>query len=227
MSRPDPPSPRIGITMNLVDGQCTIREAYLAHVVAQGGVPLPLSPLTPSASIPRLLDGLDAVILTGGSDPDTTEFGVPTDPRARVMDPRRQAFEIGLLRHLTSTESRLPVLGICLGMQLLGLVCGGRLQQHLPDVLDSAETHRDGARHAVSGPRYRGSVHSDHVQALDDPGRLDVLATAPDGVIEAIVDPGHDFRLGVQWHPERTDDPAVGAEVFRDLVAAADRFRAG
>ena len=83
----------------------------------------------------------------------------------------------------------------------------------------------DGELHPVSGPRYQGVVHSDHVQALEDPGRLEVLATSDDGVIEAIFDPEHPFRIGVQWHPERTTDPAVGAGVFRDLLTAAEAFR--
>lgn len=223
-SRPHPDQrPRIGVTMNLADGQCRIRENYLEHIIAQGGIPVVLTPLTPLQAIPEVLQDLDGIVLTGGSDPDTTDFGVETDPRANVMDSRRQAFEIGLLRHLEHTRSSLPTLGICLGMQLLGLVSGARLEQHLPDVLDSADRHRDGGLHPVTGPRYAGMVHSDHVQALADPGRLEVLATADDGVIEAIVDPDHAFRIGVQWHPERTEDPAVGAAVFRDLLIAAGR----
>ncbi len=225
MSRLSPPHPRIGVTMNLVDGQCQIRDDYLRRIVDHGGMPVPLSPLTPQGGVSELIDGLDAVILTGGSDPDMSTFGVPTDPRAKVMDPRRQAFEIALLEYVAATGSNIPVLGICLGMQLLGLVHGGRLQQHLPDVLETAEDHRDGALHPVTGPRYAGMVHSDHVQALETSGRLDVLAVSADGVIEAIIDPDRDFLIGVQWHPERTEDDAVGASLFEDLVAAARRYR--
>lgn len=67
-----------------------------------------------------------------------------------------------------------------------------------------------------------GTVFSHHRQALSDPGRLSVVATAPDGVIEAIRCREHPFRLGVQWHPERTDDPATGLAIFEALVRAAE-----
>jgi gamma-glutamyl-gamma-aminobutyrate hydrolase PuuD len=98
------------------------------------------------------------------------------------------------------------------------------LDQHLPDTLPSAEEHWNGGRHPIAG-EFTGSVHSHHRQALTDPGRLAVVATAPDGVIEAIRDPDRAFRVGVQWHPERTDDPATGAAVFDALIRAAEASR--
>ncbi len=53
-------------------------------------------------------------------------------------------------------------------------------------------------------------VVSYHRQAVEDPGRLRIVAVAPDGVIEATDDPTRPFYVGVQWHPERAgslDDP--------------------
>jgi putative glutamine amidotransferase len=63
-------------------------------------------------------------------------------------------------------------------------------------------------------------VHSHHVQALDDPGRLTVVGEAPDGVIEAVESNDRPFFLGVQWHPERSDDPRTGRAIFQSLLNA-------
>ena len=61
-------------------------------------------------------------------------WGVPTHPRAKPVDGRRQAFEVALLEALDAHPAR-PVLGVCLGMQLMALHAGGGLDQHLPDSL--------------------------------------------------------------------------------------------
>jgi putative glutamine amidotransferase len=66
-------------------------------------------------------------------------------------------------------------------------------------------------------------VTSHHRQAVRDAGSMRVLAHSPDGVIEAIERPGARFQVGVQWHPERTEDPALGLGLFEALVQAARR----
>jgi putative glutamine amidotransferase len=160
------------------------------------------------------------MVLSGGDDPATERWGQPTHPRAKPMDPRRQAFEVALLEALDA-EGEVPVLGICLGMQLMGLHRGGRLDQFLPESLPTAEGHAPGRRHAVSGALGCGPVHSHHRQALADPGALSVVARAEDGLIEAVRDEARPFYVGVQWHPERTEDEALGPGLFRSLVDAA------
>jgi putative glutamine amidotransferase len=55
---------------------------------------------------------------------------------------------------------------------------------------------------------------------VNDPGRLRVVATAADGVIEAIVDPGRRFYLGVQWHPERTQAIPAHQRLFKAFITA-------
>jgi putative glutamine amidotransferase len=106
-------------------------------------------------------------------------------------------------------------------MQFMGLEAGGDLNQHLPDDDKRGELHADGAKHAISGPLGDGTVHSRHHQAMRTSGTLDIVARAPDGVIEAVQDSQRDFYLGVQWHPERSGPGPLGLGVFRSLVAAA------
>jgi putative glutamine amidotransferase len=140
-----------------------------------------------------------------------------------LIDPRRQAFELALLEGLDTT--RHPLLAICLGMQLMCLHAGGTLEQYLPETLETAEIHWNGGLHAVTGSIGSGDVHSHHRQAISDPGRLQVVGVAPDGMIEAVADPDQPTRIGVQWHPERTECQELGTGLFRQLAQqAADRL---
>ena len=209
--------PVIAITTDLEGGRLSLRETYVKSVRAAGGLPVLAAPVPGSAA--ALLSRVDGVILSGGDDPATEAFGAPTHPSAKVIHPDRQAFELELLSCLDDMRE-VPILGICLGMQLMGLHAGGALDQHLPDTLPTASDHWDGAIHRIQGLFGAGKVSSHHRQALVDPGRFEVVARAHDGVIEAIADPNHTHRVGVQWHPERTDEPAMGALVFKRFLSA-------
>lgn len=226
------PAPLIGITCSLDDRELRVRRAYALAVERAGGVPVLLVP--PGSAdheaarefAARYLALCDAIIFTGGDDPATERYGEPTHPAAKLVHPDRQRFEEALLAALDAARERAkPVLGICLGMQMMALHRGGALHQHLPDVLPTAPEHQNDHQHAVEpapGAEFtRGMVASWHHQAVRDAGRLRVVARAADGVIEAIDDPARGFYLGVQWHPERTGDPKLGQELFERLVKAA------
>lgn len=215
--------PVIGMTTDMEDDRLTVRSHYARIVHEEGGVPMLLPPIVALAE--RYVAQCDGVILTGGDDPIMEQWGVATHPQAKKIHPDRQAFELALLDALDRSSSR-PVLGVCLGMQLMGLRAGGTLDQFLPETLATAGDHWDRKPHAVRGELGEGVVLSHHRQALTDAGRLRVVATAPDGVIEAVDDPARRFYLGVQWHPERTEDEALGRGIIRRLVAAARRGEA-
>ncbi len=130
----------------------------------------------------------------------------------------------------------MPVLGICRGMQLLNVVRGGTLDQHLADSIDVTPHRADdatfGLHRVVTTPgsvvaRVVGeglSVHSHHHQGVHQVGDgLVVTAHAEDGVIEAIEDPGMPFCVGVLWHPD-ADPDGHGAGMFAALVEAAAVF---
>ncbi len=224
--------PIIGITADRQrgSGRYHLIAAYARAVSRAGGVPVVL---------PHEMDGLavyvercDGFILSGGDDPDTTAFGEPVHPEAVLIDPARQRFERALLAALDRIDR--PVLGVCLGMQMMALHHGGRIDQHLPDVLGAAaaERHRQ-ADHAVRctvGEHgilpAEATVHSRHHQAVaaDGAGKMRVCGVAEDGVVEAIDLPGPRFYLGVQWHAERTAG-AMGAGLIARLAAAAQGGR--
>jgi len=210
--------PRIGITTDLHDGRCRVGRTYGEHVVAAGGTPVLLMPDHALAGV--YLDLCDGFILTGGDDPIMGDFGEAMHRKVTPVDPARQRFELKLLR-LLDDRPDVPVLGVCLGMQYMALHAGGRLNQFLPDTHQTAGDHWDRREHAITGALGEGHVHSHHRQAMASVGSLDVLATAHDGVIEAVGDDRRAFYMGVQWHPERTEDHRFSAALFHRLVDVA------
>lgn len=230
--------PLVGIVVDNLEnkassGRYEVSAAYSRCVAESGGVPI-LLPHEPDLA-DQYACCCDALVLTGGVDPDTATFGQLIHPMARPMDPRRQACELALLE-AAKRQPDMPVLGVCLGMQLMALHSGGRLDQYLPASLPDAHVHQDEHHHSIvmrvncsvlSGAKDEAAVErtvvSSHRQAVVDSGSMRVLATAPDGVIEAIDDPARSFYLGVQWHPERSGVGPLGSGLFERLVQAGRR----
>jgi putative glutamine amidotransferase len=210
--------PRIGITADVEGPAYRLRRSYAELVARAGGAPLILP--CREDCVDSYLELADGFLLSGGDDPDMRPWGLPLHPKAKLIDPDRQAFELKLLEALVAEPAR-AVLGVCLGMQLMALHAGGALDQYLPDTLPTAADHWGRAAHAVTGELGRGIVHSHHRQAIVDPGALRVVARAPDGVIEAVQAGDRPYYLGVQWHPERTEEPSLGFDLIRRLVEMA------
>jgi anthranilate synthase component 2/putative glutamine amidotransferase len=167
-------------------------------------------------------------VLAGGADVDPARYGEEPGPHTVATRPDRDTSEVAVLQ--AALDRDLPLLAICRGMQLLDVVLGGSLLQHLPDVPDTlphqlapglyaerkVRTAPGSALDALIGPTV--SVNCHHHQALDRiaPG-LTPSAWAEDGVVEAVEVADRRFCLGVQWHPETSAD----RRLFQGLVAAA------
>jgi len=204
--------------------------AYVHAVHSSGGRAVLITPDDPDVDI---LDRIDGIIFAGGSDVDPALYGEQPHPTTHVK-PERDKAEMMLLRAAVAAD--LPLLGICRGMQLMAVAYGGRLHQHLPDVLGHTG-HRP-----TSGPRFgehpvhlaAGTlcqkilgdeviVNSFHHQGVADPGRLAPAGWCPgDDLLEAVEDPNLSFAVGVQWHPEDTSDFRLFAAL---IEAAAGRAR--
>jgi len=210
-----------------------VRANYMEAVAGAGGLPIAL-PHMPSLAA-DWLDRIDALVVTGGAfDIDPSLYGEGERHATVTLKQDRTAAEMALLRGALARN--MPVLGICGGQQLLAVALGGTLIQHIPDSVPGALAHeqpnpRDQPGHEVTVRagtllhRIVGSermaVNSSHHQAVRDAGPSAVIdATAPDGVIEGIEDPGARFCLGVQWHPEFLIDPG-DRRIFDALVAAS------
>lgn len=214
-----------------------LRARYIRAIEDLGGVPLMLPLAEARADRKRLLQGLDGLLLTGGGpDLDPSHYGERQRYKFRVMSRRRAAFELDVAR--LAAASKLPVLGICGGMQTINVAFGGSLIQDIPSQVEAALRHRQQApatqlSHAVEiAPksllrrivgRLRLRVNSSHHQSVKRVApSLVTSAVAPDGVIEAIESPTHPFLLGVQWHPEFLyERHRVHRKLFESFVKAA------
>jgi len=197
-----------------------VHSAYVNSVKEAGGVPF-LIPHIPELAADAL-DALDGVLLTGGDDIDMRDFGQALHAKADLMPPLRQRGEFALLRALDQRPT-LPVLGICLGMQLMGVHNGCPLIQHLHDVIADGDRHVGNKIHSITGSIGSGQVTSSHHQALASAGPFETLALSDDGVLEAIRLANRSFYVGVQWHPERTQDQKLGLGIIEKLVNAAQK----
>jgi putative glutamine amidotransferase len=207
--------------------------SYPEQVAAAGGVPVLLPPLPGAATAVRRLD---ALVLSGGGDLDPAGYGAQPHPRTTRVQPGRDRAELDLLA--AALAGGLPVLAICRGLQLLNVLRGGTLQQHLPDTVGhnghqaapgTFGTHpvriAPGSRLAGllgspdAGGELRLDVPTTHHQAIGQLGDgLAATAWAEDGTIEAVELAGRDeFLIAVQWHPEAGTDPRL----FQALVQAA------
>ncbi len=198
---------------------------YVRQVSGAGGVPVLLPPIADDVEV---LDRLDALVLAGGADVDPARYGAERSPRSGPAAADRDEAELALLA--AAVERDLPVLAVCRGLQLLTVLRGGTLVQHLPDVVGSdvhvpaPGVYGDNAVRVAPGSRLAGLVGTDavwachHHQAVDRLGQgLTAVAWAADGTVEAAELDAARFVIGVQGHPEVGDD----ARLFRGLLEAA------
>jgi putative glutamine amidotransferase len=210
---------------------------YIDAVRRAGGMVVILAPDPLLVEEPEdALELIDGLLLAGGADIDPASYGDESHPETVDTVPERDAFEIALTR--AAIERDIPILGICRGMQLINVACGGTLIQHLPERYGHHEHRRvvgsfDGADHDVllsegslAAPAAGELVHatkSHHHQGVERVGDgLSVSGVSTiDELPEAIEWEGgpsdRRFVLGVQWHPEAD----LASSVVEALVNAA------
>tara|TARA_B110000977_G_scaffold62752_1_gene85300 strand:- start:6 stop:671 length:666 start_codon:yes stop_codon:yes gene_type:complete len=219
--------------MTIYDTELAVLPAqYVAGVERAGGLAVLLPPQAITADdAGALLDGLDALIVTGGADINPQRYGQDLGEHTQASENLRDEFEEALLS--VALARKMPVLGICRGAQMLNVHLGGTLHQHLPDVLGH-DRYRvgDGVFHpedmsvepesllytllggdkTVAGPVY----HHQGINSVAD--RLVVTARGFDGQVQAVEIKDYPFGLAVQWHPEENLDDV---RIFQGLLAAA------
>ena len=206
--------------------------AYCRAVVRGGGTPL-LLPVTPEPELAeQMFAQCDGVLFPGGIDVDPRFYGEAPDPMLGTVDSTMDRFWLQALDF--ALDHKLPLLGICRGMQLVNVGLGGSLYQDLvrrgvPSYLHSQKQSRDYLMHQVKltpGSRLSAvlgeeSVYTNtmHHQCVKEPGKgLKRVAQTDDGVPEALESEDGQIML-VQWHPEALleTEPRM-CRLFEDLI---------
>lgn len=221
-------------------------QRYIHVLTAAGALPW-MIPLVPEdeETLRAMYEEMDGVFLPGGADIDPSNYGEKRHATCDKSDLARDRVELALTKW--AMRDGKPALGVCRGLQVMNLAAGGTLWQDLASQREGSIKHdyfpyrdkfaRDHLAHSIAiregthlaeilgaGERQVNSMHHQGVRNL---GRgFVVSATAPDGVIEAIEQPGEQFMLAVQWHPEAlVDKDAVTRQLFEAFTTAARAYR--
>jgi putative glutamine amidotransferase len=229
--------PLVGVTCDFLpvrdETKFTSYARYVDALRSAGALAILLPPSVPDVA--AHLELVDGVLFTGGDDLDPALWGGAPGAEHLPSDPRRTEYEMALA--LAAMDGDRPLLGICLGAQLLNVASGGSLRCDLPvaGVTHSDTTLGTRLRHDVDVMKGsllarsigmpeggRVSVNSVHRNAPDGLGeKLRASALAVDGVIEAVEHRDLAFCLGVQWHPEAdVATEAASRHLFSSFVEA-------
>ncbi|BAU11169.1 peptidase C26 [Leptolyngbya sp. NIES-3755] len=226
--------PLIGITSHSRNsvGEVVLPGTYIDAVQSAGGNPILLPPTQTDPE--SLLNVLDGLILSGGGDIHPIHYNGEDHPTIYGIDDDRDTFEITLAK--LALIKKIPVLGICRGMQILTVATGGNLIQHVPEVYGDTIDHRlDNPRRPIPHDveilpesklfqlleESHLNIVSWHHQAVAEfSSDWQLAARSSDGIIEAIEHQTHPWAIALQWHPELSIEDPAHQRFFRSFVSA-------
>lgn len=239
--------PIIGISGNiLIDSggifpgyrRCYINEDYVKAVIKNGGVPIVL-PITDDLDVvSSYIDNIDGLILSGGHDVSPYLYGEEPSPKLGEIYPQRDEFDFALIEK--AKAKKLPILGICRGLQILNVYHQGSLwqdlsynpnitvkhsQDHGPTITTHSVSIAENSMLEAILKTNNLRVNSFHHQAIKELGSdLKVSALASDQVIEAFEHKNYPFLVGIQWHPEMLHEvmPVMNA-IFKEFIKKASQ----
>ncbi|MEE9164750.1 MAG: gamma-glutamyl-gamma-aminobutyrate hydrolase family protein, partial [Nitrospinota bacterium] len=193
-----------------------VKSNYVSATKEAGGIPLIIPPLKDKNDLTKTLNLIDGLLIPGGDDIDPKYFKEEPHPSVVLIDPEIIQFQMDFCRK--ALNKGIPVFGICAGLQIINIACGGNIYQDIPSQYSNPIKHKkdedekEDPTHNVKIERstklynilQKGeiSVNSTHHQALKDVAEgFMVTARSEDGTIEAIENRKHRFIIGVQWHP--------------------------
>ena len=237
-------APLIGITCEAVshrkdfsDYDLLCDHRYASAITEAGGHPVLLPIAHHRSLLNRYLEGIDGLVIVGGDDLDPSWYGEKPKRRTKVAFPKRSEFEANLYK--AGVHRHLPILGICYGMQLINVIEGGTLFQHLKAPRWGPNVDHEGKKtgsHRVevlpgtklgevlgAGSRKVATEHHQGIRTLA-PSFIPA-ALAADGIVEAMERPTLPGLFAVQWHPERRLESRTTKRLFKAFVKACSQYK--
>lgn len=223
---------RLASTASSVRGDAVAAGQGYVQAVHDADGAIAVVPPLGNTSFTDLLARFDGLLLHGGIDLSPATYGEAPHPKVTSWDDRLDTFELGILK--AALELDKPVLAICRGMQVLNVLQGGSLLQHVPDGHPSDIEHW-ATHHGISVSTDShlfdaletteiDAVSSYHHQAVKNLGReLRAVAWANDQLIEGVEHTSASWVVGVQWHPEDRTNATDTKRLFRSFVQACIR----
>ena len=231
--------PKIGLLVGIdKDKTVSMLEAYGRVIEKTGGLPLILSYIEDEKIIDEFVRVCDGFLFTGGADIEPDLYGESKKNTCGATQPHRDKLEIAVFNK--AYRDNKPILAICRGMQLVNVALGGTLYQDIPteyktDILHTQVEERFLPSHQIlierNSPLYSLTKkdimvgNSFHHQAIKDLGkRLNIMARAYDGTVEAVWAPDRKYLCGYQWHPERLfQTDSDNRKIFEEFILESSR----
>lgn len=210
-------SPIIGIvSCGLIDERQFVTQTYIKTIESAGGIPVIIPCITDSAAYYHYSNLCDGFLFCGGDDITPWLFGEELVTSCGKTDSQTDMFHLSFMEYLLSTK--LPILGICRGMQLLNIALGGTIYQDIKlrgelsinhmqlsgkrsDVSHKVVFSKNSLLYNICGNcEFTNTFHHQCIKALGNDLRITGITS--DGIVEALESIAHPFVVGVQWHPE-------------------------
>ena len=238
------PAPLIGITCEAVskrkdfaDYDLLCDHRYAAAIIQAGGHPVLLPIAHDQLQLVRYLEGINGLVIVGGDDLDPCWYGERAKKRTKIAFSKRSEFEAWLYR--AGKKRGLPIFGICYGMQLINVLEGGTLVQHIHPNKHKPSVDHEGKKtgyHSVKilphtrlsgligeGRKIVATEHHQGIRSLAP--HFIPSAIASDGMVEAIEHPSKPHIFTVQWHPERQPASRISRRLFRAFVRSCCEYQ--